>query len=226
MVQYYPALFFPMAALFEWLAQRKMRILIAAPIVLAGMYINIWFTWHAHGGGLYDSEGGMSQAYYWRVIGRWNAPAITQKLKDGPYLYEAPAPATAQLVYSNSLRSGPDSSVLLLDSAHQRSPFYRFTTPSPDGLQWLRASAVFHIIEKEWATWQMTQFVLSVRRKNKVLREGMIRVQRFAEEGERKRLSVDIRLPPVSPGDSIDIHFWNVESKKRVEISDMEVYAW
>ncbi len=226
MIQYYPALFFLMAALFEWLSRSSIRILVATPFVLLGMYINIWFTWHAHAGSLYDADGGMSRAYYWRVIGRWNAPTITTKLKDGPYLYEGAIPPTAQLVYSNSLRNGSNSSPLLLDSVHQASPFYRFGLKFAEGAHWLRASAVFHIVEREPAVWQMTQFNLNVRRNNAVIREGMIRVQRFADEGARKRLSVDIRLPSVSSGDSADIHFLNVESDKRVEISDLEVYAF
>jgi hypothetical protein len=103
----------------------------------------------------------MSRAYYWRVIGRWSAPQEVQKLKDGPYLYEGSLPP-ARLVYRNSLVEG--QSPLLLDSAHQESPAYTFSFQPVKGERWLRASAVFYIIEKELATWQMTQFMLTVRR--------------------------------------------------------------
>jgi hypothetical protein len=219
MVQYYPALLVPLAALFTWLSARKLRMLAAAPVLLLLMYVNVWFTWHAHGGSLYDADGGMSGPYYRRVIGRWHAPPEVQKLKDGPYLYEGPAPASARQVYALD-------TTLQLDSARQDSPLYLFAFRPRPGERWLRASADFCIVEQEPMAWQMTQFVLDICRDRRVLREGMVRVQRFAAQGEQKRLWVDLELPAMQAGDSVGLRFWHAGSNKILEIRDLQVWAF
>jgi hypothetical protein len=219
MVQYYPALLFPLAALFAWLSMHRLRMAVAAPIVLLLMYVNIWFTWHAHGGSLYDADGGMSAAYYRRVIGRWQAPEEVQKLKDGPYLYEGPAPASARLLYASD-------TMLRMDGSRQFSPDFRFALRPRPGERWLRASADFCVVEQEPLVWQMTQFTLNIRRNMQVVREGMIRVQRFAEEGAQKRLWVDLELPDTAPGDSVSLHFWHAGSSKVLEIRNLQVWAF
>jgi len=228
MVQYYPALLFPMAALFTWLATRKLRMLIATPVVLLLVFVNIWFTHHAHGGSLYDSEGGMSARYYWRVIGRWSAPEETLKLRDGKYLYEAPMPATARLLYSNTLHGnavdGGDT-MLVMDATQKVSPDFTFAYKRGTE-RWLRAEAVFHCTIREPVSWNMLQFCLGLWQGKERLREGMVRVYRFLDDGETKTISVDLKLPHSSEGDSVNVHFWNVDSDKKVFIEQLKVWAF
>jgi hypothetical protein len=99
MIQYYPVLFLFIASLLAALAKTQWLKWVVLPIFLLCTYVNLWWTWHAHRGSLYDSEAGMTQAYYWRVVGRWNAPEEVAKLKDTDELFlgvprqEVPLPA-------------------------------------------------------------------------------------------------------------------------------------
>ncbi len=229
MIQYYPLLMFPMASLFEWIGQRRIRGIVLWPFFLLFVYINVWFTYNAHGGSLYDSEGGMSQEYYWRVIGRLSAPYETQKLKDGKYLYEHPMPASARLAYSNTLHqpspTGVDS-VLTMGGNTLNSAEYTFPFVRKSGEKWIRAVATFRCTEREGTSWNMTQFILGVREGKELVRETMIRVQRFINGGETKTLYVDLKLPTSRSIDSINVHLWNVESRKKIEVEGLRVYAF
>ncbi len=229
MIQYYPALFFPMAALLTWLAERRWRLLAAAPVILLLMWINIWFTWHAHRGSLYDSGGGMSGAYYWRVIGRWTAPEETLKLRDGLFLYPGPTPAKAQLIFSNTLRgkrASGDDSMTVLDATYRNGPAF-VAACLCEGRKWLRAEARFHCETKEWEHWRMTQFKLSISRDGAITDSTMVRVHRFLVDGETRTLSVDLKLPASAQDtDSVRVGFWNGNTDRRLYVEDLKVFAF
>jgi hypothetical protein len=222
MVQYYAALMFPLAALFELAFRRKWLLWLVVPMAILFCYVNIWFTWHAHGGSLYDSEDGMSKEYYWRVIGRWSASPEVAKLKDGRYLYAGQLPENRQLIFADSLEGGE----LVLGSSREFSQSYLFAIRTDNGGHWLRASAAFFTPQLEHTAWQMMQMSVTLKRDGKPARETMIRVQRFIPEGRWERQWVDLKLPELRAGDSGEVHFWNPGSKTELRMRDLRVEEW
>jgi hypothetical protein len=228
MIQYYPVLAIPLAAMLHWLSARPLRMWISIPVILLFAYINIWFTYHAHIGTLYDANGGMSKEYYWRVIGRWSAPPETLKLRDGRYLYEGPMPANARLIYKASLHGtnaeGKDT-MLRISTAGQVSP--DFSIPfTQDGAKWIRAQATFHTTEKEWDGWKMLQFLVATWKGSERQTETMVSIQRFMADTNTNTISVDLKLPSGADSDTIKAHFWNPGGNHEVEIENLEVWSF
>lgn len=222
MVQYYAVLAFPMASAMSWVTGSRLRLWLALPVILLLTYVNIWFTWHAHRGKLYDANLGMTGAYYWRVIGRWTAPPEVERLKDGRYYYEGQIPENHKTIYPFL----PERAIVL-DSASEVSQTIKFAIPSGRDVHWLRASADFYTTSKEQDIWKMTQLILGVRRSGDVLRESGVRVQRFIPEGEPVRVFVDLKLPSgLQPGDSGSVHLWNPGSKKTIRMQNLRVEGW
>ncbi len=229
MVQYYPALAMPLAALLQWLGARRLRAWASLPIIAALCYINIWFTYHAHAGSLYDAEGNMTGQYFWRVIGRWSAPEETLKLRDGRYLYEGPLPQNAHEIYRASLHGANaqgEDTMLLMSTPERSSPDFGLPFRKEDGARWLRASATFHCDIKEWTFWKMTQFVIGIRKGGVDLDNTIIRVHRLLSDGETKNISVDFRLPRHADADSIYVRFVNTGTREKLWIERLEVQAF
>ncbi len=228
MVQYYPVLSILMAAGLQWLWARRGLRIAAVPLILLLCSVNIWFMYQAHAGHLYDAEGGMTKEYYWRVIGRKDAPPEVAKLKDGKYLFEGPLPSEARLLFRNSLHQalpGGGDSMLILDGATRESAYYSFAKP-PGRLRWIRAKARFHSITGEPVIWNMLQFCIGVTKGGDRKRETMMRVQRFVRPGESRELWVDLKPPSDGDYDSIAVHFWNVESSAETRVDELEVWGW
>ncbi len=229
MVQSYPLLMFPLAALVSAALDRKILLYIIGPIALVFLYFNIWVTWHYHKGDLYDSDC-MTKHYFWRVAGRWSAPANTIVLRDNTDLYES-APQDLQLLYQNDMLRGigTDSAKHIeLNNQVQVSPTYSFAFTG-DNAKWLRVQATFHCTQKEWDVWKMAQYVVRLVDKNKpgkgVVKENMIRIYRLLGDGETKDISLDMKLPH-EHYDSVSIMVWNSGSDKELDISNLKAWSF
>lgn len=233
MIQSYPVILFPVATLIDYLSKHRIWLSFFAPFILLTAYFNVWFTVQAHGGAhLYDPEG-MTKAYFWKVAGRWHVPDEVKKLKDTDELLEG-TPNGSQLIYTNNLETDTTLSSradaieghksIYLDKQHQWSNTYSFPLPS-NNAAWLRAQATFHIDEKEWTGWKMTQFIVRLSSKGRVVKERMIRVQRFLERGDTRDIFIDLKLP-MQRVDSCHIQFWNPESKEAILIDKINVWTF
>ena len=235
MVQCYPALMFPLAALITVAFDKKILLRMVMPIALLFMYFNIWITWHYHKGQLYDNEC-MTKAYFWRVAGRWSVPENTIVLRDNTELYEA-EPRDSRLLYQNDLKSDTGISAagtrnaakeLVLDKQKQLSSIYKFAF-NGKGAKWLRTQATFHCKNKEWNTWKMAEFIVRIKSNNepnnKIVKENMIRVYRMLDDGGNKDLSLDMKLPEAH-FDSVEIQFWNGDSDKELGIDSLKVWSF
>ena len=228
MVQSYPVLMFPLAALISFALERKVFTWIFTCIVTVFIYFNIWFTYFYHRGTLYDPES-MSDAYFWRAIGRWNTPENIVLLKENPELFEGDM-KNQQVVYNNHFEKDTgtqfvknpkdNSASLMLTKEHQNSPVYKFPF-SDKNKQWLRVQATFHCVNKEYNIWAMAQFIVRLTYKGNIVKENMVRVHRALEDGGTRLVPVDVKLPKIDY-DSVNILFWNGNSDNAIWINSIE----
>jgi hypothetical protein len=236
MIQSYPVLFFPVAALADAAFRRRTIAFIFAPFALLFIYMNIWITYHYHKGSLYDSDF-MTRPYFWRVAGRWSAPESTLVLRDNTELFEG-QPRHVQLIYQNDFENDSGSfytnlaitgNTSLLVKGWQITP--RISIPfSGKGVQWIRVQATFRSASKEWYGWNMTQFIVKLKEKdeldsNKSAKYNMLRVNRVLNEGETRIISLDMKLPSAHY-DSLQIWFKNTLSDKQLIVDDLKVYGF
>ncbi len=217
MVQSYPILAFPTAAFFESVMRRRKWVQsVVVLFVVAFVYLNMWFTYQAHLGG-YLKVGEMTKAYYWKTLGRWSLKSEYFKLLDTDEWYEG-RPREVRLVYENT------RDTIILNAEEQWSEPIRIPLRQVDDFDWVRASAVFHLGQKEWNVWKMTQFIVRFVRDGSVVKSRMIRVQRHIEDGQQKRLDFDVRRPN-EPIDEVEVIFWAGGSTKEVRITGVRVYV-
>ncbi len=213
MVQAYPVLIFAFAGFVDWIFRMPLLLRLATWIVMGGcVYLNFWFTHYAHQGQAVF-PGQMTEAYYWRTVGRNDIPEETQKLLDTEEIYEG-GRRNITLVYSALM-----DTTAMLNKTIQRSPEFIF--PYKGGADWLRVSADFKITWKEWEYWRMTQFILRFKNKDNIVKERMIRLHRFLWENNERNIYFDIRQP-AEDFDKVSIEFWNAESDKEIIIRNLK----
>lgn len=226
MVQSYPVLMFPLAALINMALDRKVWLWAITPVALLFLYFNIWITWNYHRGQLYDTNC-MTKLYFWRVVGRWSAPPPnTVVLKDETELFEG-EPHNMRLLYQNDLKNDSNANSagnLVLSKEVQRSQRYKFPFDG-DNAQWLRAQARFHCNKKEWNVWNMARIIVTLVDRDKVVKENMIRVYRLLNDGDTKDIPIDVKLPG-KHFDSVSIRFWNADGDKELAVSDLKVWCF
>ena len=183
MIQSYPILLFPFGSLIEYISKQKILRWAFVPFVLLFLYLNIWWTYQAHAeGGLVDAQC-TTKEYYWQIVGRWSVPEEVKKLKDTDEWIEF-EPSSKKLVYQNDLS---DSSQYCVSKEKNNSGIISINYPNK-GNKWIRASADFHCVLKEWDVWQMHQFIIRFYRKDAIVKERCFRIHRFLENGQTKNL--------------------------------------
>ncbi|RYE25698.1 MAG: hypothetical protein EOP51_03225 [Sphingobacteriales bacterium] len=215
MIQSYPIIMLPFASLLQYLSQKQLLRRIAIPIIVLLAYFNIWFTYNAHGSnGLYDSWG-MTSPYYWKVIYRYHVGPEVEKLKDANEIFEG-TPKELKGIYSNGFEDCDsctikDSSLTidghcsLLVKEHSSSKEYTF--PYERGsAKWLRAEATFRSVYKEWEAWRMTQFVVRFKKGDTVIKENMIRLFRWLDNGTTKNIYIDTKIPKEAEVIATELH--------------------
>lgn len=232
MIQSYPVLFFFLAVLIDMLLKKKIAGIVAAPVILLFTYFNIWFTIQAHGGAYLYDPGGMTKSYYWAVAGRWKVSPQVQKLKDTDEIFEG-SPKDMKLLYQNefetdSLYNATQPAIAgnksIFIRAHYYSPEYGFAYPK-NNAEWIRVEATFHCLQKEWIDWRMLQMIVRTKHKGQVIKERILRVHRFLEDGNTKDLFLDVRLPEQHV-DSVAVLFWNGESDQSMIIDNLRIYSF
>lgn len=216
MLQSYPILVFPIATLLEFVFQKKWATITIIPILLLFIYLNIWFTYQAHKGSLLDSSCA-TRAYYWKTVGRWSVPEDYQKLKDTKELYEG-NPKSQKSIYTHSLADSGDYCISL---NHPTTPPIVFSGKSISG-KWIRTEADFYCFKKEWDVWHMPQLSVQFMKNGKEVKGCFIRVGRFLEDNQSRRLFMDMKVP-AETFDSVKIILINFDSDKTNCMSKLEV---
>ena len=234
MIQSYPVILFPFASLLQYISTKHVLKWVTMPVIVLLAYFNIWFTYNAHGGsGVYDSWG-MTNPYYWRVIYRYHVGPEVEKLKDAKDIFEG-TPKQLTPLYNNDFElcdssSLKDSSLTigghcsLFIKERSSSPEYCFAY-QPAQAKWLRVQGTFRSIFKEWEAWRMTQFVVRFKKGDVVVKENMIRVFRWLDNGTTKELYVDTKIPK-EPFDNVCIYFWGDECNQPLVVDNIKASSF
>lgn len=231
MVQSYAVWAFPFAAFLESLDTARWKKWAVYPLFAVFIYYNLWWTHQAHRGGLIDPYN-MTKGYFWAVVGRFSTEPETIKLYDTSELFRGER-QNVKLIYQNDFELDSTLAANPLPAINGRFSEYlnkkkqntrECQAPlQPGAGRWLRASATIQLDIKEWDTWRMTQFVVRFMDGEKKVKEKMIRLQRLIEQGQRKELYIDVKLPQNKPFDRVVVQFWNADSDKTVLIDDLKV---
>lgn len=229
-VQAYAILIFPLCAFLAWVLQlnRFVKIWFFALIALF-CYVNVWFTYQAHGGGIFKASQ-MTNAYYWKTIGTYTINPENIKLLDTNELFEGER-KNVRLVYENDFGTWDESSCcveekddaeyfICLNKQNQQSSKYEFKVEK--NFEWLRASVDAYANNKEWNHWQMTQLTVSFKRNGKSIHDKYIRLQRHLNIGDKKTLFIDVSKPNKA-FDSVEVFFNHAGSRSKISLDNLQV---
>jgi hypothetical protein len=231
MVQAYPILAIPFASFMEVVMNKKSFKIITFPIMIIMIYLNLWWHYQAHGGGLFDSEG-ITRQFFWRVLGRYEVPLEAQKLLDNKYDFDMPT--NAEVIYTNDFEmdttqnkdkehiiNGKQS--ICVDKVRQFIPDISIPF-QPNGKNKIRATAIFRTMEKEWDVWKMAQFRLVFQKNGITLKDNAIRIQRVLNDSGTKTIWLDAKIPAGT--DRIFLKLWNADGNKKVVMDDLKITRW
>lgn len=228
MVQYYPLLSFPFAALISYVNQKWLLKLFFYPIVVLFVYLNIWWVYQAHKGSVHVSE--VSKEYYWKMVGRWTATDDDTKLIDNKHSFTGimKNPTT---IYENFFENDTsqnavnieDNTWIKLNDQFQSTAKYVVENPQ-NNQEWLRVFANFKCYAKEWDVWKQAQFTLKFSEGNTEIQSNMIRVFRFLYDGAEKEIYLDAKCP--SKWTNVSIEVWNANSHRTLLIDNLRVVTF
>lgn len=229
MIQTYPILAFPFCMLLEWAQRRKWTSLLLHVLLALFTYLNIWWTYHAHAGNIQVT--GMTKAYFWKMLGRWDGTDADKKLLDNPQEYFG-RPQHSTLIYSNNydrdtsanaIRIGTESRIRVSKDLQHAD---LGTIPnSPTIKKWIRASADFYCVLKEWDMWKQAQFALKFFKGTELVQVNFIRVHRLLSHGETRRIHIDA-IVPSTKWDQVNLSIWNAGGDQELQIDNLEVISF
>ena len=228
MVQSYAVMFFPVAALIEYVNEGKAFLKwLFYPVYFLFIYLNFWWTHGAHRGKVQTSN--ISEAYYWHMVGRWSATEEDTKLLDDPDRYKGSS-RNEHIIYQNDFEQdtsanrtdeGLNGAGIFIDKEHENTAAYTIPLP-PKGAKWIRASADFKIAIKEWDPWKMPQFIVKAYYRDKEVKANLLRMHRFLNEQEPRNVFMDVRLPR-EPYDKLVVTFWNATTDRKTVIDNVKI---
>jgi hypothetical protein len=231
MVQSYPILLFPLCSLLTFVFQYRFLKLAFIPFILLGSYLNIWFLYQCHTGGLYDSFL-MTGPYYWNIVGRWKVPPETALLKDGAELFKGSA-EHQQIIWQHDMEQDTGLCIMSpgivgkksfeLDLRSQWTKDYGFTTTKKGS--WLRFSALVHCNKSDNNLWKMAEQIGTVYSKGKKVKQNLLRLSRVMVPTETKKIDLYMNVGAIK-FDSVSIGFYNSSGDNDFLIDDLEVVSF
>ncbi len=217
-IQVYPVFCFPIAAFLNVLMLRKNRLFISimAVFISCCTFYNLWLTHQAHRGHLFQG-GAMTGTYFWKVIGRLDAPKNIQLLLDN----EEQVPVSI-VKDSISIKSVPCSIQETLDSAHQYSVRYSLEIPKP--IKWIRTNVLVSTGIKEWDLWKMPQVIITFYNKGQIIKANYVRISRILSDGETGNIPIDAKAP--LQYDKAILSIWNGGSRKVLHINAIGITGY
>jgi hypothetical protein len=175
----------------------------------------------------------MTKAYFLAIFGRSTVDERVETLLDNNTIYWG-EPEKTTIIYENDFENDSSHNIttgevinghsLYLDRNMQFSKEYAFNF-SKEKNKWIRASADFRTLDKEWTSWKMTQFVLKFFRGTTLIETRQIRVQRILSEGETKNIFLDVKIPSQS-FNRVSVLFWNAGGDKKIIIDNLKIIAF
>ena len=229
MIQAYPLLAFPFGALIEGAWKTKWTRFLLLLVMGFFAYLNLWWTYHAHAGNIQVT--GLTRAYYWKVIGRWNGADEDRILLDNPHAFFG-TPHFPVAFYSNHFDKDTSANAFEIGSNRKLKINSKFQTT--DAISFaksskiknrIRASAEIQVVQKEWNIWNQPQFIIRFYNNGLEVQSNSIRMHRFIADGESKTIWVDAKVPE-SNWDRFTIQFWNAGSDKETYIDNLILEAF
>ncbi|CAH1000217.1 hypothetical protein LEM8419_01365 [Neolewinella maritima] len=217
MVQLYPVLAFPLAAMVSWVSHRPLWLSTAfAALCLLCTAHNLWFTHQAHRGGLFVAEW-MNKPYYWRTLFTFKKDTDNFLLLDNPEFFRG-TPKRIDTLYVNdfeneSARSCDGLSPRIGNRAYCMSDTVQFTPeyhiPGPFARrQWIRVSADMVSSASRWDVHNSTQLVLRFYRGGVVHKERLHRLHRVLNDEPARSVMLEARAP-WDGADEVRVMLWN-----------------
>ena len=187
-------------------------------------YLNLWWTYHAHAGNIQVT--GLTRAYYWKVIGRWNGADEDRILLDNPHAYFG-TPHFPVILYTNHFDKDISANAFDMDSNRKLKINSMLQTTEPISFaksylikKRVRVSAEIHVVNKEWNIWNQPQLIIRFYNYGLEVQSNIIRMHRFISNGETRTIWVDAKVPE-SNWDRFTIQFWNAGSDKETYIDNL-----
>lgn len=230
MVQSYPIMFFPVAALIEFVQPRKILKGILYFFILFSIYINIWWTYHCHAGNINLSN--PTRAYYWRVLGRWNVESNAVRYLDNDEWYDEVV-TNATEIYTNDFESDTSQRIVeqgIVGKSVSVNPQAKYSIeypiPNPPaGTKWLRVSADALISAKEFNNWDMGQLILRFHKKDGSVQDIGARADRYIEANVPGKFYFDARLDD-KEYNRLTVFLFNDNGQKTFMIDNLKIIAF
>lgn len=214
MIQAYPVLSFPIAALFTDAFKKSIKKNILITFIIICILYNFWLTHQAHRGGLFR-PGETNKAFFWATLGKFDIPVHYESFLDNPEAANINLPGSGKLLFSKSdsawLQAGENFSekiTLILDSNRYKHVDIKITIYTP---------------EKEWNVWKMHQLVAVFKKTGRQVKYNFIRLNRMIGDGNTKTLSLIVNVPDA---DEIDVYCWNPGSTKKILIKEVKIFGY
>ena len=216
MVQYYPFLAIGLGTLLQKVESLKVKTLIYSLILLFG-YFNIWWVYHCYRGEI--PALGHSKYFYYAKAGRWKMDAEDLKLMENKYIFKGKKENTS-ILESNMLLKSNAVPPLKVDKSITYTPEMHILKDSRIR-EWVRIYADVTTPVKEWNPHAQHLMVYKFYDGEFVVGQGMLKPQRFLNDGERKMLYVDSKVPV--KWDKLAVFFWNPGSEKELFVQSVMV---
>lgn len=224
MVQYYPILAFPFCVLIEKIRDTFWLKIIFGLLIGALGYIGGWWVYQAHAGQIQPLE--MSRAYYWKKLGRWTADEEDAKLLYNRHVFRG-TPQNPVKIFFQDFETDTTYNTVSIEGNKKLSlskvyPHAHIITLTPDMplKKWLRLTAEFTSVEKEWTLWKQAEWIVRFKHGDKVRHTNSLKIQNFINTGETKTIFMDAKLPN-KKWDHAEVFFWYTESEKELQVDDL-----
>ena len=229
LIQIYPLMAFPLAALIGWFYQTRVGRWSIIVIIAFNIYYTGWWINQAHKGGFFQA-GQMTTPYFYNVVLRSNPDPDLFKLLDTKEYFQG-APQDLRPIYqidfeqdtlfcSTDWPAGGKATCL---NAEVQS-FGPVNLPvSADCAQWIRLEADFLIQTHEWDVWKYAQWIVQFHHGDQAIKTNLIRVQRLIPVDQvATHLYFDVKVPS-GPYDRCTMSIWNGGSTQSLLMDNLKV---
>lgn len=229
LIQIYPLMAFPLAALIGWMVQSPVTRWLWIGVLAVNVYYNGWWLHQAHKGGFFQA-GQMTTPYFYHVVGRLHPDRDLFKLLDTREYFNG-TPQAMQSIWQMDFEqdtqfcSAPWPSGGKAACLNAQSQFIGpFQLPlTADCNPWLRLEADFLIQTHEWDVWKYAQWIVQFYQGETVIKTNLIRVQRLLPVDQvATHVFFDVRLPD-APYDRCTMTLWNGGSTQTLLMDNLKV---
>lgn len=221
MIQSYPILFFPIAALIEYCTSSKALKILLIILVSCFVYYNIWYTHYLHNGSLKY----VTHAYWKATVGRFETlHPDAEYLLDNEDWHRKELPKNKKIIFNKLIDSafGKMNGELYVNDSIQNTP--KFLLNVPANANWLRATAQVRQPLREHDLWKMPQFIIAYYREGEIFKSNFVRASRKIRDNAPIGIFTDSKIP--NNFDEVKLYIWNAGSQKELFATDIEVYAF